>query len=85
MIIYYILNFVSIVIDVYTYVLLIYAFLSWLPSVNQSFIGRFIRKIVDPYLSLFDKIPTRFGIFDFKVFIGMIVLLIIKRFLFIIF
>ncbi|MDR0299667.1 MAG: YggT family protein [Streptococcaceae bacterium] len=85
MTIYYILNFVSLAISIYTWVLLFYAFLSWFPSIQQSAIGRFIHKIVDPYLGLFDKIPTRFGIFDFKVFIGMIVLLAVQRFLFIIF
>ena len=84
-ILYPLINIIYLLISVYTWILVIYAFMSWFPMINESVFGRLIRRIVDPYLSIFDRIPTRFGIFDFKVIIGLLGLLAIQRLILFIF
>ncbi|GAB2026671.1 YggT family protein [Lactovum odontotermitis] len=68
-------------ISIYSWILVVYAVMSWLPGVAQSRFGYWIDRIVRPYLALFDKIPTRFGVFDFQVLLGVIVLLLVQRLL----
>ncbi|MDN6653607.1 MAG: YggT family protein, partial [Lactobacillus sp.] len=41
----------------YSLFIVIDAILSWLPMLSNSVIGRFLDKIVNPYLSLFRKGP----------------------------
>lgn len=79
------LSLLILIINLYTWVLVIYALMSWIPQISSSVFGRFIRRIVEPYLHLFDGIPTRIGIFDFKVFLGIIALILIEQFLRLIF
>ncbi|MFV0555956.1 MAG: YggT family protein [Lactovum sp.] len=69
----------------YIFILFIYAILSWFPTMRQSSFANFIERLAEPYLSIFDRIPTRIGIFDFKIYLAVISLLAIQRFLFIFF
>ncbi|WP_270172541.1 YggT family protein [Paenibacillus sp. SYP-B4298] len=42
-----------------------YVLLSWLPNVRESFIGQFLGKLVEPYLSIFRRfIPPIGGMLD---------------------
>ncbi|GAB2024745.1 YggT family protein [Lactovum odontotermitis] len=85
MILYYIIYGLYQLISIYMWILVIYAVMSWLPGLSQSRFGYWINRIVRPYLSLFDKIPTRFGVFDFQVLLGLIVLMLVQRLLVLIF
>ncbi|WP_165003135.1 MULTISPECIES: YggT family protein [unclassified Enterococcus] len=58
----------------YTILLVVYALLSWFPGGYQSGLGRFLSKICEPYLSLFDRLPLRIGPFDFTI-LGAIIIL----------
>ena len=42
---------------------MVYALLSWFPGGYQSGLGRFLAKICEPYISLFDRLPLRIGPF----------------------
>lgn len=77
----YLVLFLIRLIHIYMWILTIYALLSWFPQIATSSFGRFIRRIVEPYLCLFDRVPTRFGVFDFKIALGIVALMIIERFL----
>jgi len=81
----YIYLILSDVITVYSWILIVYALMSWIPGLQRSGFGRLVDRIVWPYLSIFARIPTRFGIFDFKVILGLIMLQVIQQFLNIVF
>lgn len=57
MIIYYVMTLLTWIIWLYSLLIVISAITSWLPFLANSFIGRFLNKIVDPYLNLFRRGP----------------------------
>lgn len=74
-----IINLVNRVFQIYYYILIIYALLSWLPDGRNSQFGRLISKLACPYLDIFDRfIPPVAGI-SFNVIIALFVLNFIQR------
>lgn len=59
---------------IYTVLLVIYALLSWFPGAYDSSFGRFLRKICEPYLSLFDHLNLSIGPISFNIAFAIIVL-----------
>lgn len=68
-------------IDLYTWVLVIYALMSWVPAIQYSKIGEIITRISEPYVSIFRQLPLRFGGLDLSVFVALISLQVIERFI----
>ncbi|WP_270323337.1 YggT family protein [Lactococcus petauri] len=68
-------------IGLYTWVLVAYALMSWIPILYDTAVGRFIVKISRPYLSLFEGIPLRFAGLDFTIVLGVIALQVIQQLL----
>ena len=60
--------------EIYTGALVIYALLSWFPGGYESAIGRFLAKICEPYLSIFDRLNLNVGGISFSIMIAIIVL-----------
>lgn len=58
----------------YSSLLLIYALLSWFPGAYDSSLGRFISKVCEPYLRLFDRLNLRIGMISFNILVAIIVL-----------
>ncbi|MGA9287163.1 MAG: YggT family protein [Anaerobacillus sp.] len=62
------MNIVSIllgVVQVYTWILIIYIFMSWIPNARESSIGQMIASVAEPYLAPFRKvIPPIGGMLD---------------------
>ncbi|WP_233278839.1 YggT family protein [Floricoccus penangensis] len=79
------LNLIFKLIDLYSWVLVIYAMLSWIPPLRDSKVGEIISKISVPYLNLFKGLPLQFGGFDFTVVVGIAALQLIERFIYIIY
>lgn len=77
-----VLYYISQLIMLYTWVLVAFALMSWMPSLYNTAVGRFIIKITRPYLSLFDKLPLRFWGLDFSVILAVIVLQVLREILF---
>lgn len=75
------MGFIIFLLRLYIWVLVIYALLSWIPWSYDTFLGRFIREISEPYLRLFSKIPLNIGMLDFTVIIAIAVLELIIRIL----
>lgn len=46
---------------IYSWLILIYVLMSWLPNVRQSYIGELLGKLVEPYLKPFRKIIPPIG------------------------
>lgn len=50
---------------IYTFMIIAYILLSWLPNARESFIGDLLGKLVEPYLSPFRRlIPPIGGMLD---------------------
>lgn len=61
--------------DIYTFLIIGYVLLSWLPNARDSFIGQLLGKIVEPYLSVFRRfIPPIGGMLDISPFIAVLAL-----------
>jgi YggT family protein len=59
----------------YSYVIIAYVLLSWLPNAKESFIGRLLSKLVEPYLSPFRKvIPAIGGVLDLSPIVALFAL-----------
>ncbi|AYG00929.1 YggT family protein [Lactococcus allomyrinae] len=67
--------------DVYSFILVIYALMSWIPSLYGTWIGQLIIKISRPYLSLFENLPLRIAGLDFTIWVAIIALQLIQRFI----
>lgn len=66
-------------VEIYSFVLVAYALLSWFPGAYESKIGQFIIKISRPYLSLFDRLPLSFGPIDFTIIVAVVVLQLVSN------
>ncbi|MGX7303411.1 YggT family protein [Enterococcus columbae] len=71
---YQLLSLFSDAVYLYTTLLVIYALLSWFPGAYDSAFGRFLSKICEPYLSIFDRVKLHFGPVDFTILFAVIVL-----------
>ncbi|GIP39692.1 putative membrane protein YlmG [Paenibacillus sp. J31TS4] len=61
--------------SIYTYVIIAYVLLSWLPNARESIVGVWLSKLVEPYLSPFRKlIPPIGGMLDLSPIIALIAL-----------
>lgn len=57
----------------YEYAIVIYILMSWLPGARESGLGRFLGRIVEPYLRIFRFIPP-IGILDFSPIVAILAL-----------
>lgn len=52
------------VVNIYSFLILVYIFASWIPDSRHSKWFQVIAACVDPYLNLFRRIIPRIGMFD---------------------
>jgi len=58
-------GFITTLETIYTFMIIAYILLSWLPNARESFIGDLLGKLVEPYLSPFRRlIPPIGGMLD---------------------
>lgn len=58
-------RFIWMIEQIYTFMIIGYVLLSWLPNARESFIGEWLGKLVEPYLSPFRRfIPPIGGMLD---------------------
>lgn len=61
--------------QIYTYMIIAYVLLSWLPSLRDSFIGELLSKLVEPYLAPFRRfIPSIGGVIDISPIVALFAL-----------
>lgn len=80
-----IINWILRLLDVYSVILIIYALMSWVPTLYGTWFGRIIVKVSRPYLNLFENLPLQFWGLDFSIVVAFIVLKFIQRFIVIVF
>lgn len=60
---------------IYNFMIIAYVFMSWLPNVRESFVGEWLGKLVEPYLSPFRRlIPPIGGMLDISPIVALIAL-----------
>lgn len=69
-----VISLINLVFELYTAALIVYALLSWFPEAYNSFIGKFLSTICDPYLKIFDRLNLNFGGISFSIMAAIIVL-----------
>lgn len=72
-------------IDAYSWVIMIWAILSWVPMSSSASLVQDIREVLDrlvsPYINLFRRYIPPFGGIDFSPMVALIVLEIVRNFL----
>lgn len=70
----FVLNILIQAVTIYSYALIIYILMSWVPSIQESSFGRFLGRICEPYLEPFRKIIPPLGMIDISPLIAILVL-----------
>lgn len=63
-------------INIYIFLIVIWALLSWFPGASESWLGRLINRLVEPFLSYFNFI--HFGMIGFGPMVAIIALWFIQ-------
>ncbi|MBJ8326006.1 YggT family protein [Streptococcus pacificus] len=66
-------------IDIFSFLLVVYALLSWFPEAHNSPWSGYLYQIVEPILKVFRKFNLQFGTIDFTVVAALIALRILKN------
>lgn len=77
----YLSTFVSILSQVLSMAILARVLLSWVPSLQQSRLGRFIYEITEPILSPIRRLIPPLGMLDLSPFIAMVVIQVLAQLL----
>ena len=70
----YVYSLLSVVTEIYYFMIIGYLILSWFPNARDSFVGRLLSKLVEPYLSPFRKIIPSIGFIDLSPIVALIAL-----------
>nr|WP_254109521.1 YggT family protein [Bacillus pumilus] len=62
------------VLTIYSFAIIIYIFMSWVPSARETAIGRFLTNICEPYLEPFRKIIPPIGMIDISPIVALLVI-----------
>lgn len=65
---------ISSAIGIYSILIIVYIFMSWVPNIKESAIGQFLERIVEPYLEPFRRIIPPFGMIDVSPIVAILVL-----------
>lgn len=74
-----ILEFLLFIVKVYTFGMIIYIFMSWLPGARESAVGRWMSRIYEPFLEPFRRIIPPLGIVDISPIVAFLVLNLFER------
>ncbi|WCK53063.1 YggT family protein [Aneurinibacillus sp. Ricciae_BoGa-3] len=58
------ISLIQVLFEIYSYAIIIYILMSWVPQIRETSIGRLLGRIVEPYLSIFRRIIPPLGMID---------------------
>ncbi len=68
-------GFIGMLTSIYSFLIIGYVLLSWLPNARDSFIGEMLGKLVEPYLGIFRRfIPPIGGVIDLSPIVALFAL-----------
>ena len=71
---YYIFDILARALEIYSFGLIIYIFMSWFPGARESSFGSIMSKLYEPFLEPFRKIIPPLGMIDISPIVAIIVL-----------
>ncbi|MFN2746143.1 MULTISPECIES: YggT family protein [Bacillus] len=74
MILFYIYKVLSMLLTVYSFALIIYIFMSWVPNARATSFGRVLASVCEPYLEPFRRIIPPLGMIDISPIVAIFVL-----------
>ncbi|OCS87596.1 YggT family protein [Caryophanon tenue] len=74
-----ILSLINILFTIYSFAIIAYILMSWIPSLQESAVGQFLAKIVEPYLGIFRKFIPPIGMIDISPIVAIFLLNFIQR------
>lgn len=74
-----ILSYVSIAFRIYSFMLIAYILMSWVPAAQNSAIGRMLERVCEPYLGIFRKFIPPLGMIDISPIVAIFMLNFIER------
>ena len=74
-----ILSYVSLAFKIYSFMLIAYILMSWVPAAQNSAIGRMLEKVCEPYLGIFRKFIPPLGMIDISPIVAIFMLNFIER------
>lgn len=75
---YQVFSLIDIGLQLYSFALIIYIFMSWVPGARESSIGEVLTRICEPYLEQFRRFIPPLGMIDFSPIVAIIVLRLAK-------
>lgn len=60
--------------QIYSYMIIAYVLMSWLPNARESVVGELLAKFVEPYLSPFRRFIPPIGMIDISPIVALIAL-----------
>ena len=64
---------------IYTFMLIAYILLSWIPAAQDSAVGRFLAAVCEPYLGFFRKFIPPIGMIDISPIVALFALRFIQQ------
>ena len=76
-----IIRFIQNATDIYSMILVAFALLSWFPNAYNTQLGKFLETLCKPILDPLKRLPLQIAGLDFSVWIALILLRMISRYL----
>ena len=76
-----IIRFIQNATDIYSMILVAFALLSWFPNAYNTQLGKFLETLCNPILEPLKRLPLQIAGLDFSVWIALILLRMISRYL----
>ena len=76
---YQMINVIGTLFNIYYFCLIGYILMSWVPALQSSAVGNFLRTICEPYLGFFRKFIPPIGMIDISPIVGLFVLGFIEQ------
>ncbi|GKV67729.1 putative membrane protein YlmG [Sporosarcina sp. NCCP-2716] len=70
---------ISLALTAYSFALVIYILMSWVPASRDTAFGRILEKIAEPYLGFFRRFIPPLGMIDISPIVGLLALRLIER------
>ncbi|OCS91426.1 YggT family protein [Caryophanon latum] len=74
-----ILSFVNVLFTIYSFMIIIYILMSWIPALQESKFGEILAKFVEPYLGIFRRFIPPIGMIDISPIVAIFLLSFIQQ------
>lgn len=77
----FLIRFIQNAATIYSWILVAFALLSWLPNAYDTAVGRLLYSLARPILQPLSRLPLRFGGFDFSILVAVILVHLVGNYL----